>query len=280
MNSKVLVVGGKGYIGSHLRHKKPQYIYTNSSDFDMNDLEQTENFLKEFDIEMCIILSAKISYEKDIDMLDEPFKTNVGGLNNLLQTLKRKNKDIKIVYFSSMSVYDENSISPVVESTNPLPLHSYGLSKVYAEELIKFYRLKSLIIRIPGIYGGDRKSGFIYNTIKKLQNGEDIEIDTKDLGYWESIHIDDMLNIFIDFISKYKFHDICEIFNLSYGEKTDFIATANFLKESMDSKSVVKIDKKYKDLYLSNKKISKYTDINLNYYDSLKKYLDTILKEG
>ena len=277
MKPKTLVVGGKGYIGSHLQSIFPHYIYTGRKDFDLNNKNEIEKFCENIDIDICLILSAKISYDKDINIFEEPFKTNVNGLNNLLITLNKKNRDMKIVYFSSMTVYDQDNISPVLETANLLPLHSYGLSKVYAEDLIKFYKFNSAIIRIPGVYGGSRKSGFIYNTIKKLQNNEDIDIDTEDLGYWETIYINDIIELLISFLSKYKFTDKCEIFNIAYGEKVDFIETVWFLKKQLNSNSTINISKKYKDIYLSNEKISKHIDIDVNYYDSLKIYLKSLV---
>lgn len=274
--SNVLVVGGKGYIGRHLQKIFPDFIYTDSKDFDLNDTNEIEDFCKNLNIELCIILSAKISYEKEIDLKKEPFLTNVIGIDNLLKTFKKLQKNPKVVYFSSMTVYSENAALPVAEGSDLKPLHTYGLSKVFAENLIKYYDFQSVIIRIPGVYGGDRKSGFIYNTIKKLQNDENIDIDTKDLGYWETIYIFNLVDFFKSFLSKYKFSDKCEIFNISYGEKTDFIQTAYFLKEQLNSKSIININREYKELYLSNKKAAKYIDANAGYYSSLKEYLKKV----
>lgn len=276
MTNNVLVVGGKGYIGSHLQLHCPNYIYTSSEDFDLNHIREIQNFCAYLDIDMCIILSGKILYTKDANILEEPFKSNVHGLNNLLITLKKKNKNIKIVYFSSMTVYDTENNSPVLETSNLLPSHGYGLSKVYAEELIKFYKLKSVILRIPGVYGGNRKSGFIYNTIKKLEKNEAIDIDTETLGYWEAIHINDLIELLINFLSKYEFNDTYQIFNLSYGEKTDFIETAYFLKNQLSSNSLININKRYNEIYLSNKKLLNYTTPKHNYYSRLKQYIQEV----
>ncbi len=276
--NNILVVGGLGYIGRHFKQVFPDMIYTDRSHFDLNNIHEIENFCKNIKIDICIILSAKISYDKNINFDEEPFKTNLGGLNNLLITLKNKSKDIKIIYFSSMTVYSNDNSSPVSEESNLLPLHSYGLSKVFAEQLIKYYDLKSVVIRIPGVYGGDRKAGFIYNTIFKLKNNEDIIIDTEDLGYWETIHIFDLITIFKEFLSKYKFNTRNEVFNLAYGEETDFIKTVEFLKSKLNSKSSITINKKYKDFYLSNQKISDYLPEKLSYFNSLEKYLYNISK--
>lgn len=162
--SKILVVGGNGYIGSHMYQYHPDFLYIGREEFDLRNKEEILHYCKPLYISMCIILSSSISYEKEVNFNDEPFSTNLIGLNNLLDVLQESHPDVHIVYFSSMTVYSDNNISPVLESSNLDPLHTYGLSKVYAESLIKYYDFHSVIIRIPGIYGGSRKSGLIYNS--------------------------------------------------------------------------------------------------------------------
>lgn len=177
-----------------------------------------------------------------------------------------------------MTVYDINNKIPVSESDNLLPLHGYGMSKVWAESLIKYYRLPSLIIRIPGVYGGKRTQGFIYNTIKALKNNEDIDINTEDLGYWETIHIDDLIYLFNSLMNQYSYKKDVEVFNISYGEVTDFIQTANFIKNEIASNSVIKINKCYQNYYLCNKKLLSYTTPEYSYYNRLKKYIQEVTK--
>lgn len=271
--SNVLVVGGKGYIGRHLKKKFPEYIYTNSSDFDLSNTQDITSFCNKIEIDTCIILSAKISYNQDLNMSEEPFTTNVNGLNNLLKVLNKKNNLIKIIYFSSMTVYNKGNTLPVTESSDLLPLHDYGLTKVYAEELVKFYNFNSVIIRIPGVYGGDRKSGFIYSTINNLKKNNPIEIDTQNIGYWETIHIDDLIYLFSTFLNKYNYLKDFDVFNISYGEKTDFIKTVDFIKNEIGSHSIININKDYVDYYLCNKKISNFVTPKVKYYDRLKQYI-------
>ncbi len=273
--SKTLVVGGNGYIGSHMKQIFPDFIYSGRSEFDLTDKQQIKEYCQTIDIDTCIILSATISYERDVNFTDEPFATNLTGLNNLLSVLQKINQKIKIIYFSSMTVYADNNTSPVIESAELAPLHTYGLSKVYAETLIRFYNLNSVIIRIPGIYGGDRKSGLIYNVIQKMIQNEEVTIDTSNLGYWETLHIDDMLDMFSKFLSAYTFNRKFEIFNIAYGEKTDIIETLNFIALELQSNSDIKVEKYYKDLYLSNNKLLMIIKNKpIDYLARLKKYIE------
>lgn len=268
--NKTLVVGGKGYIGRHLQKRLPHFLYCSREEFNLKSKNEIQNYLKNIEIEKCIILSAVTKAEKKIDFSKEPFETNLKGLNNLLSLL---DKNIKVIYFSSMTVYDINNNSPVSENDSLSALHNYGLSKIYAEYLIKYYDFKSLIIRIPGVYGGDRKDGIIYNTIQKINNGIDIEIDTTNLGYWETIHIDDMLDLFCQLLNKYTFNKKIEIVNISYGEEVDFISTVKFIRSQLNSNINIKINKEYETLYLSNKKLKKYVNDSNGYYDRLKSYI-------
>ena len=68
-----------------------------------------------------------------------------------------------IIALSALSV----SVSAAIYSIS-------GLSKLFAEQLTKFYSqendFKAVIIRIPGLFGGDRKSGFIYNAIEIIRS--------------------------------------------------------------------------------------------------------------
>lgn len=274
--SKTLVVGGNGYIGRHLQKRFPDFLYLGSKNFDLKNLSQIKTFLNQIDINRCIILSAVIAYDKKVDFNDELFRTNLIGLNNLLSLLDNK---VKVIYFSSMTVYDENAILPVKENSKLLPLHAYGLSKVYAEQLISFYDFESIIIRIPGIYGGDRKNGLIYNTIQKMLKNVDIEFDIANLRYWETMHIDDMLDMFSKLLENYKYQKKSDIFNISYGEITDICETVYFIRKILKSNSKINIKKQYKDFCLSNKKVLKFVNPPIRYKERLKSYIETIKEE-
>ncbi|GMN90421.1 NAD-dependent epimerase/dehydratase family protein [Francisella sciaenopsi] len=272
--SNVLVVGGKGYVGRHLKKKFPNFIYCGRSEFDLTSKQEIIDYLKEVQIDTCIILSASIGYDQGINFYDEPFQTNLLGLNNLLSVLS---KCTKIIYFSSMTVYDPNNVSPVNEEAKLKALHSYALSKIYAEQLIKYYSFKSLIIRIPGIYGGDRKAGLIYNSIQKMRDNIDVDINTDNLGYWETMHVDDMVECLSELFGKYEFKSEADILNISYGEEVDLIATLKFIKEKLGSDSLLKVSRKYTKLYLSNKKLKNY---NVNIKNSYYKRLDSYIEES
>lgn len=181
-----------------------------------------------------------------------------------------------------MTVYSKKNIIPAKENAKIEPPNIYGLSKYFAEEVTRFAALhtdlKTVIIRIPGIYGGDRSSGYIYNLIQKLKKNEDIDIRTKGLEYWETMKVDDICFSLVDFIEAYAWNSQYDVFNLSYGQKTDFIETAFSLKKFLDSNSKINVhSKEYIDFYLDNKKIRTVININNNYLESLENYASTLI---
>lgn len=286
--SKIALIGGGGYIGRHLFKAFDKEFRCTSFDrqngFDMCDEESCKKHITSGRFDIVIVLASSIStkQENQIDLQNQLFKNNLFCLNRLLCHLCTLQKKPKLIYFSSMSVYGMGQKQPLSEGAKLAPLHEYGLSKLYAESLVRFYaeknKFKSVIFRPAGVFGGDRKSGYIYSTIKKLINSETVTINTEGLGYWEAINIDDLTLMVFDFLKKYDFKKNCEVFNLGYGKETDFVETAFLLKKMLGSKSEILVENKdYEKLFMSRKKISKVIDTKaLGYKKALKKYIDEV----
>ena len=293
MMNKVLLVGGTGYLGRHLSsclEKIGFDIYitgiensTHPKQFQILFNDQISyNCLINQKFEIVIILASKIS-ALGINNLDHPdLKINTIDYAKFLEFLNNQNLTKKLIYISSMTVYGIQNELPVQEYGNIGPVNTYGLSKYLAENITSFFCLKNnifgVIFRLPGIYGGNRRSGFIYSTTKKLLNNEDVKIQTKGLIYWETIHIDDLCAMIGSFIRNYSWQSLIDVFNFSYGEETDFYATADFIQKQVGKAKIIidENEKGYTTLYLSNKKLLDYIPVNSHYYSSLKKYINAV----
>lgn len=284
--SKILLVGGTGYIGSALYQKlKNDYKVhitgrTNNFKFggdfrklDFADLPSIKQVLGNEKYDLIIILAAQkvIQITDEIDFENSVFKDNVFGLNTFLKRLFKFQDKAITMFVSSMTVYDPQTTSPVGEDARLSPIHDYGLSKLIGENIFNYYVSRhdscGVVLRIPGVFGGSRKSGYIFNLIKKMENNEPVEIDSAGLGYWETINLNDLVEIFVEFIKKYPARNKVEIFNLGYGKETDFIKTAYLLRDLYDSKSKIRIGPKgYTRFFLDNMKISRYVDIKKRSY--------------
>jgi nucleoside-diphosphate-sugar epimerase len=208
------------------------------------------------------------------------FKINVSGFSNFLQFIIDNKVSKNLIYISSMTVYSKEDNIPVNENSSKIPPNSYGLSKYLAERIFKYACINNdfngVVLRLPGLYGGNRKNGFIYNIIKRLKTNKPIDLKIENIEYWETININDATKLITELIKNYKWQKSYEVYNVSYGQKTDLIETARYIKKCLSSKSKINIPKKinYVDFYMDNKKIKKLTNFSMNYFDSLKNHIN------
>ena len=269
--SNVLIIGGTGYFGRNLqntisirhnvtitsRYKQP---IKNCINFDLEDINTFKNIDFNY-FDLVLILAASLDGIGSSVLDDDCFSLNCNSYRKFLNYLAEVNYNNNIVYVSSMTVYSLNNIIPVEENgSTELPPNAYGLSKSIAEKLTMNYchnyNFKGLIIRVPGLFGGDRKSGFIYNVVNKAIRGEDLHIITDGLKYWECLSVKDASYMIDNLIKCYAWEKNLEIYNIGYGIETDIINVANVIKEHLNSKSRIsfKEPKGYIPFFLSNKK--------------------------
>ena len=285
MKNNILLVGGSGYLGQHLAAKlKNEYnVVVSGLDvncdnchikLDFSDPQSFSNITNKFDY--VFILAASINGIGSICLNNIDLSVNTIGLASFLQYLLDNDITKKIVYTSSMTVYSKYASIPVKETADLSPVNIYGLSKKIAEDIITFSsrenQISSLILRLPGIYGGSRKGGYIYNTLKKALNNEDIILDTKGLIFWECMNIDDICGIIVAILKSYQWDN--QIINVGYGELIDFVEVAKKIVAKTNSQSEIKVlTKDYIDFYLDNSRLRKITTIPDSFDSSLSKYI-------
>jgi len=190
----ILITGGTGFLGSNLlkefasnqvyliiRDKKPDWLRNSPINFiqcDLTDSEKLNNYFPE-KLDLVIHFAGKININQEGIYTDGLIEDNLISTVNLIKAMV--NKKVKnLVFSSSMTVYGIDNEIPVKENGKLKPIHFYGLTKKWAEEAIKHYSqkglIKSLILRLPGLYGGLRNSGYIYNLIIWLEKCLKIKI--------------------------------------------------------------------------------------------------------
>ncbi|MDA9371003.1 UDP-glucose 4-epimerase GalE [Gammaproteobacteria bacterium] len=150
---KFLVIGGAGYIGSHmvlaledLGHQVT--IFDNFSRGHFRGTDNTNIFegclLNLQDIDLClksqsfdmVMHFAAFAYvgesvEKPIDY----FENNISGTINLLKAMKHNSLN-KLVFSSTCAVYGEPTYTPIDEIHPKNPVNPYGKTKLFMEELL------------------------------------------------------------------------------------------------------------------------------------------------
>ena len=159
---KILLVGGAGYIGSHVYIKLHEQGYeplifdnfcnsfedkliklekylNKDINYFTGDILNKPNLKEVFElnkIKGVIHLAALKSVpDSDKDHI-EYYKNNISGLINIIEQMAAKNVK-KIIFSSSATVYGDNAISPVNEEMITQSNNTYGLTKIIGEEIIK-----------------------------------------------------------------------------------------------------------------------------------------------
>ena len=160
--AKILVIGGAGYIGSHvvleLLEKNHQVIVFdnlstgqrenlfNEAEFvegDILDFEKLKNVMKQ-NIDVVIHLAAKKAVGESMEKPAIYASNNITGSINILNAMIEV--DVKnIVFSSSAAVYGMPQYLPIDEKHIKNPINFYGYTKSLIEDLIIWYsKLKDI----------------------------------------------------------------------------------------------------------------------------------------
>ena len=153
MNTTVLIIGGAGYIGSHvnalLREKGYKtIIYDNlstghrdmvSGPFVYGDIlepARLEDIFITHNIDVVIHLAAKSLVPESLTKPLFYYENNISGTVNILKVMLEYN--VKNILFSSTaSIYGSPDVIPVTEDVPPQPNSVYGFTKLAIERMIE-----------------------------------------------------------------------------------------------------------------------------------------------
>jgi len=242
MSEKVLVLGGNGFIGSHLADKLVEEGYEVSV---FDKFSRSNNLKHKKKIE-----AVKGEFEKDFDKVIKACEgvdyifhylatTNPGSSaklgalydveTNLVPTIKvlehaSKNGVKKFIFPSSGgAVYGKVDKVPVSESHGLNPQSPYSVHKAALEKYLYYYHeifgLDYVVFRIANVYGPRQDPegtlGFITISLGKIIKGEKPTIFGDGKIVRDYIFIDDIVSANLDAIRKGTKHNI---FNLGSGE--------------------------------------------------------------
>jgi UDP-glucose 4-epimerase len=235
---KVLVLGGNGFIGSHvvdalviMGHKVR--VFDRADDRYRTRLEGVEYVLGSFE-DVFLIAEALA----DIDVVFHGISTTVPSTSNLdpvgdvqsnllatLRLLKAMlDKGIhRIVFLSSGgTVYGRPTLDPIPENHSLHPVCSYGIVKVAIENYLfmyqELYGLKPVILRASNPYG-ERQGhlgvqGVIGTFLNKTLNNERVEIWGDGSVVRDFIYVGDLAQMCLKAIES----EIYGVFNVGSGE--------------------------------------------------------------
>jgi UDP-glucose 4-epimerase len=244
MKSKVSVIGGAGFIGSHLVSLLLKNNYrvividdfsTGSPDNLKNDLANPDLFCFNFDIltdsrvklatliggsSHVFHLAAKTSVEESQQNPQSYLKVNFLGTVAVAEAMKRAK--IKHIIFSSTSaVYGETSIFPTHEGCAPNPISPYATSKLMAENFLKDQDyISSVSLRYFNVYGDRPNLRGSYRPVmsvflEKFMKGEPLPIVNGGSQSRDFINVEDVA---LANLAAMKVQEGHEVFNVGSGQ--------------------------------------------------------------
>ena len=198
---RIAVTGANGYLGKQIistflsRGIKIFPIVRNQNNSneivcDLTDKESVEKAIISNNIDTIIHCAAMVPKKWEQYDEDNCYNQNIIMLQNIAhEKLKR------LIFCSSMTVYGVDAEGMIDESSATSASNAYSKSKLDCEEwLQKKYKGDYVIARLPGLFGGSRQSGLIYNLILSLSKQELPEL-VKEPPAWSALHVDDAADL-------------------------------------------------------------------------------------
>lgn len=211
---KVLVTGGSGFFGTHVRKFFDADDFSRRSGLDI--LDQV-NAGKVRDYDAVIHLAARL--DKSPDAADEVFNTNVNGTVNLLREMR---EDAVFIFASTKDVYGRfaDNYKEVPETCPTLYSGQSALewSKVIAERYVEYYahqnKFRSCIFRLSTVYA-PRSEGntpnFPSHYADAINKGEHLSLPGGGAPVRDLLHVDDFAaacKAFIDSVIRHGIYNL------------------------------------------------------------------------
>ncbi len=221
--TRVMVMGGAGFIGSHIvdllhrntsnqlfvfddlstgRHENVRHLISEKFNtrikFDMLDVKKREHVddaVSRFRPEVIVLLAAQAAISRSEADPKFDADTNIGGMLNVISAARRFEAR-RIVFSSTSAVYREKRWGKLRETDFCEPKSPYGISKLAAEHYLRSQFRNSVVLRFGNVFGPRQtpigENQVIPRMIRHFQFGDDFQIfgdgrQTRDYIYVEDV---------------------------------------------------------------------------------------------
>ncbi|MEM7086981.1 MAG: NAD-dependent epimerase/dehydratase family protein [Bacteroidota bacterium] len=206
---KILIIGSKGFIGSHCvsffskEHEvwecdvvsdyvTPRYFLIDATNANYNEVMSSEPF------DICINCAGAASVPDSIKNPLRDFELNVAQVFKQLDAIRQYNPGCKYINFSSAAVYGNPTYLPIDENHPLNPISPYGNHKKMAEEICtEFYEnfgIQTFSLRVFSAYGPGLQKQLFWDLYKKSQANAPIELWGTGEESRDFIHITDLVD--------------------------------------------------------------------------------------
>lgn len=263
---RALVVGGAGFIGSHLcdalleqgeecvcvdslslgTKKNIEHLLSKDGftfyELDASETNELESVFQKTDFDMVFHLAANSDIQSSAKKPEVEYKNTYSTTFSILSCMRKYG--VKKIFFASTSaIYGDKRNELLDESTPDLmPISYYGASKLGSEALISAFThmndMQSLIFRFPNVIGPRLTHGVIYDFIKKLETDSSKLLILGDGRQTKPyIYVTDLIGAIMTFAFQKK--DGVTIYNIGAEGETSVNKIAEIVCEEMGVKHVI-----------------------------------------
>ena len=188
---KILIIGSKGFIGSHCvdhfsktyevwesdvvtDYGNPRYFLIDSTNSNYEDVFKAQSY------DVCINCSGAASVPDSLKNPQRDFMLNVSNVFRQLDAIRKFQPSCKYINLSSAAVYG-NPVSLPIEEAHPLkPISPYGIHKKMAEavcgEFYANYGINTCSLRIFSAYGPRLQKQLLWDLYQKNKNNKSVTL--------------------------------------------------------------------------------------------------------
>jgi CDP-paratose 2-epimerase len=190
----ILVTGGSGYLGSHVRR------FFEASDFSrrssLNILDDADARIVE-NYDAVIHLAGHM--DKHPDGAEECFRTNADGTRNIIRNMREGSV---FIYASTKDVYGDNANAyQEVPEDCPIdakPASAFELSKLIGESYVRYYApqrgVRACIFRMSTVFGRSsdgNENGFVTHYVESVKHRWPIRLPAGGDPVRDILYVDD-----------------------------------------------------------------------------------------
>jgi len=192
---KILVTGGSGYLGSHVRRYFSADDFSRRSNLDILNPRDTE-LVQDYDA--VIHLAAYM--DKSSAGADLSFRTNTEGTRNVLQHMRPNSV---FIYASTKDVYGKHANAyptavPETCETTYANHSAFEWSKLIGERYVEYYaaqrNFRACVFRLSAVYArptSGNENGFVTHYVESVKHGWPIRLPASADPRRDILYVDD-----------------------------------------------------------------------------------------
>lgn len=230
----VLIVGSKGFIGSHALqyfrsindyevwgadvvsdYTTKHYFLIDASNSDFRHIFETQSF------DVCINCSGAASVPDSITHPLRDYLLNTVNVFKILDAIRQLQPDCKFINLSSAAAYGNPESLPLREGALESPMSPYGYHKKAADDLchefFRFFNVGTCSLRIFSVYGNGLNKQLFWDLAQKADSNNKFALYGTGEESRDFIHVMDLLDAILLILKNAPLRG--QIINVANGEE-------------------------------------------------------------